>query len=99
MSKNVNEQTRRTLVGIAGSSLGLLPISAAAASPQSTQPAAGHPQDSFPVYNVAQFDAKPDGVTLNTQAIQRTIDAASRAQGGVVYVAPDRESTRLNSSH
>jgi hypothetical protein len=88
MRRNVNEPTRRTLVGIAGSSLGLLPISAAAARPQGSDAAAGQPQDSFPVYNVVQFDAKPDGIALNTEALQRTIDAAARARGGVVYVPP-----------
>jgi hypothetical protein len=69
MRRNVNEPTRRTLVGIAGSSLGLLPISAAVAHPQSSHAAAGPPQDSFPVYNVVQFDARPDGIALNTEAL------------------------------
>ena len=79
---------RRAVVEVAGRSLGLLPISAAVARAQSTHAVAGHSQDSFPVYNVVQFDAKPDGMALNTEALQRAIDAAARARGGVVYVPP-----------
>lgn len=52
---------RRAVVEVAGRSLGLLPISAALARAQSTH-AAGQSQDSFPVYNVVQFGAKPDGM-------------------------------------
>lgn len=36
--------------------------------------------------NVLQYGAKPDGRTLNTKAIQRTIDDAFRSGGGTVTV-------------
>jgi hypothetical protein len=35
-------------------------------------------------FSVANFGAKPDGTTLNTVPIQRTIDAAAAAHGGTV---------------
>jgi Glycosyl hydrolases family 28 len=84
---------RRALVEVAGRSLGLLTISAAVAQAQSARAAAGQPRDSFPVYNVVQFDARPDGIALNTEALQRAIDAASRAGGGVVYFPPGTYAT------
>lgn len=40
------------------------------------------------VYNVTKFGAVGDGKTLNTNAIQKTIDACSRQGGGVVLI-PD----------
>ena len=42
----------------------------------------------LPVYRVEDFGVKPDGTTLNTQGIQRTIDRAAADGGGIVYVAP-----------
>lgn len=37
-------------------------------------------------YNILEYGATPDGVTLNTSAIQRAIDAAAKAGGGKVVV-------------
>ncbi len=38
------------------------------------------------VYNIVSFGAVGDGVTLNTQPIQKAIDAASAAGGGTVLI-------------
>ena len=43
-----------------------------------------------PVFNIADFGARNDGITLNTQAIQQAIDAAHKAGGGVVLVPRGR---------
>ncbi|QEE27992.1 glycoside hydrolase family 28 protein [Terriglobus albidus] len=40
------------------------------------------------VYDVRRFGAHPDGKTLCTVALQRAVDAAYRAGGGLVYVSP-----------
>jgi polygalacturonase len=37
-------------------------------------------------FNITRFGAKPDGITLNTEAINKAIEACSVAGGGVVYV-------------
>jgi Glycosyl hydrolases family 28 len=41
-------------------------------------------------FNIADFGARNDGITLNTVAIQRAIDAAHQAGGGVVFVPRGR---------
>ncbi|WAC14106.1 glycoside hydrolase family 28 protein [Dyadobacter pollutisoli] len=51
------------------------------------------PKIQQPVFNkdtvrITTFGAVPDGHTLNTQAINRAIDACSRKGGGVVLVSP-----------
>ena len=43
-----------------------------------------------PAFNIADFGARNDGITLNTDAIQRAIDAAHKAGGGVVLVPRGR---------
>jgi hypothetical protein len=41
-------------------------------------------------FNIADFGARNDGITLNTAAIQQAIDAAHKAGGGVVLVPRGR---------
>lgn len=64
---------------ISGISLGLL---AAYVTPGSAAP-----QD---VFNIRSYGAKGDGVTLDTAAIQKAIDAASQAGGGTVFLPRGR---------
>jgi polygalacturonase len=42
------------------------------------------------VFDITRFGAVGDGKTLNTQAIQRAIDACGKAGGGLVLVPPGR---------
>lgn len=39
-------------------------------------------------WNIADFGAVPDGITINTKAIQHAIDEASENGGGRVYIPP-----------
>ena len=50
------------------------------------------------VFNVTQFGAIGDGRTLNTAALQKTIDSASEAGGGIVLVprGPFTLASRIN---
>lgn len=52
--------------------------------PRLTQRSPAHAQD-LPVLNVKKFGATGDGKTLDTSAINKTIDATAAAGGGTVY--------------
>ncbi|MGC9349563.1 MAG: glycoside hydrolase family 28 protein [Anaerolineae bacterium] len=47
-------------------------------------------QPTASTYEITAFGAIPDGRTMNTEAIQRAIDAAADAGGGTVLVPPGR---------
>ena len=54
-------------------------------------PSAGQPKDlGARIYNIRDFGAKGDGVTLDTAAVQAAIDACNRDQGGTVLVPAGR---------
>ncbi len=42
----------------------------------------------LPVYNIEDFGVIEDGITINTDAIQKAIDKAAQDGGGVVYFPP-----------
>lgn len=44
------------------------------------------PPGDMPIYNVAAYGAVGDGKTLNTKAIQATVEACAAAGGGMVYI-------------
>ncbi|HZP59696.1 MAG TPA: glycosyl hydrolase family 28-related protein, partial [Opitutaceae bacterium] len=63
---------------------GLLGASRAAGEPAA--PAAEEKNPGARVYNVRDFGAKGDGVTLDTAAVQSAVDACNRDRGGIVLV-------------
>lgn len=72
----------RSLKRLARFAFVLIPYPAAQAEP----PATAAPQSG--VYDVRSFGAKGDGTTLNTTAIQQTIDTACKDGGGRVVLPP-----------
>ena len=76
--------SRRRWLGVASMATlgaGLLASSTAAKSDENSTPLLG-----ARVYNIRDFGAKGDGKTLDTAAVQATIDACAKDQGGTVLV-------------
>jgi polygalacturonase len=46
------------------------------------------PAHNIKCFDIGEYGARPDGVTVNTKAIQRAIDACHLAGGGIVYCGP-----------
>jgi hypothetical protein len=74
-----DEFSRRKWLG-AGPAAGLLAVGAAQGQPAVDKNLGAK------VYNIRDFGAKGDGVTLDTGAAQAAIDACNRDQGGMVLV-------------
>lgn len=86
---NLNrQQSRRDWLGkVSAASLGTGLLAAANASAQPTTDSDGTDKLSGArIYNIRDFGAKGDGITLDTSAIQSAIDACYRDNGGIVLV-------------
>ena len=76
--------SRRRIVamGAAGAALPLVGAPVAAADPMEPDK---HDDGPGRVFDVRRFGARGDGVTIDSDAINRAIDAAANGPGGTVY--------------
>lgn len=80
--------SRRKLIGAAATASlgsGLLAVTGAAALTPEAATTAGHTLG-MRTYNIRDFGAKGDGITLDTAALQKAIDTCTKEQGGTVLV-------------
>src|SRR5437764_6451927 len=66
--------------------VGLLVIITALQGYTQILPAVSEPVFKKDTFNIAQYGAKADGITLNTNSISKAINACSKNGGGVVLV-------------
>jgi hypothetical protein len=91
MNNSENPLSRRdwlNLVSTASLGAGLMAAANATAQPDAAAPAAPVADHTLGVrlYNIRDFGAKGDGVTLDTAAVQAAIDTCNKDHGGTVLV-------------
>lgn len=75
-----------SLSGLAASLGPGLPGATVGAAQRSVSQASGDGDLGARIYNIRDFGAKGDGITLDTAAVQGAIDACNKDQGGTVLV-------------
>jgi len=88
MNRTKSKTQRRTLVPVLFA--GLLAVCSTAHAANDSLPAIPRPVIPNNTFTITDYGAVPDGITLNTDAIARTIDACEKAGGGTVIIPPGK---------